>query len=277
MALVLALLPDTVAASRLRRAVNMDAASRSVHRILYVNEWDQAVYCAAVSAPQILVFDPFDPAPAVSDDCAVFHERFSSVALLPYASFDGRTHRQLLSLAALGIKRVVSRDEDDGPLAFRAALESLLTVTVVGEVLRQIQGVVPAHLLPTVRGLVSAAHRPIGPREVAEKIAHIHPNTLREHLRAAGLPPVNKLIVWSRLFHAANLLSDRTRSVENVALTLDYPSSSALRNQFQRYAGMTPQEVRAGGGIVAVTERFLDRRQTGCWEVSGLSTIGAGE
>jgi AraC-like DNA-binding protein len=255
----------------------MDAASRSVHRILHVHQWEQASYCAAVSAPQILVFDPFEPAPVTGDECAVFHERFPSVALLPYASFDGRTHRQLLPLAALGIKTVVSRDEDDGPLAFRAALESLLTVTVVGEVMRQIQGVVPANLLPTVRGLVSGAHRPLGPREVAGKIAHIHPNTLREHLRAAGLPPVNKLIVWSRLFHAANLLSDPARSVENVALTLEYPSSSALRNQLQRYAGMTPQEVRAGGGVVAVTERFMDRHRAGSWEVSGLSTRGAGE
>jgi AraC-like DNA-binding protein len=286
MALVLAWLPDPVAFTRLRRAVGLDAASRAVHQIIPVHGWDQAGACAARSAPQILVFDPFESGPAAMEACSHFHARFPSVALLPYAHFAGRTHRQLLPLATLGIRAVVSRDEDDDPLTLREVLEALLTSTVVGDVLDRIRDVVPPPLLPMVRGLISAAHRPLAPREVAGRLAHRHPNTLREHLRAAGLPPVNKLIVWSRLFHAANLLADVSRSVENVAHTLEFPSPSALRNQLQRYAGLTPRQVRAGGGTRAVVERFLERYRTASWDVhpaghdgmaGGERGIGAGE
>jgi AraC-like DNA-binding protein len=265
MALVLSLLRDPVASARLRRAVELHVLSKSFHRIVFVDGWHEAETQAAELAPHVLVLDPFESGQHALSACARFHERFPSVALLPYGSFVGRT-QQLLDLAALGVQTVVSRDEDDDPVSFSELLGIVLARNVAGAVLLELGGVVPVPLEPVMRRLLLGAHHRLSPSEVS-MLAHRHVNTLREHLRAAGLPPVNKLIVWCRLFHAGNLLADRERSVENVAYTLDFPSPSALRNQLGRYAGMTPQEVRARGGLRAVVARFLERHRAGSWDV----------
>lgn len=103
--------------------------------------------------------------------------------------------------------------------------------------------------------LVQTAAQPLTPADAA-RLYHGHANTLRVHLRAAGLPPLNQIIVWARLFRAAHLLGDPARAVESVAAALAYPSANALRNQLDRYAGLCPREVRAAGGLPALLQAF---------------------
>jgi AraC-like DNA-binding protein len=270
MAVMMAFLPDRVSADRLRRAVALDAASNAVHQVIYVDSWEAVEDCTA----QVLVFDPFESGPHPVEAAARFQDRFPSVALVPYGRFRGRTHRELILLMPLGVPAVVTRDEDDHASAFRGTLESALTRTVVGKVVGELGAVVPAHLVPLLRRMISSAHTRLDPGDVA-KLSHRHPNTLREHLREAGLPSVNKLIVWCRLFQAGNLLGDDQRSVENVAFTLDFPSASALRNQLLRYTGMTPLQIRAAGGLVPLFSQFRERHRTGCWELGPSSTFSA--
>jgi AraC-like DNA-binding protein len=274
MALVFAFLPDLVASSRLRRAIDFAATAGAVGQIIDVRSWHQAEVFAGRAIPQIFIFDPLDPVGQNAEDYVHFHELYPSVVLLPYSTFAGRTHRLMLLLAGLGVQTAVTRDEDDGLVQFKDALETTLVQIVAGEIVDGIRELVPVHLLQVVRQLVSHSHRPLDPGAFA-KLVHRHPNTLREQLRAARLPPVNKLIVWSRLFHAASLLADGRRSVENVAHALDFPAPAALRNQLKRYAGMTPRQVRLGGGIPALVECFNQRHQTGCWEVGGCSAGAA--
>jgi AraC-like DNA-binding protein len=269
-ALVFAFLPDLVASSRLRRAVDFAATTGAVHQIVYVTSWNEAEVCAGRATPQIVVFDPLDPPRQSAEEYLHFHELYPSVVLLPYSTFAGRTHRLMLFLASLGVQAVVTRDEDDGLAQFSQALETTLTQTVASEIVDKLRELVPVHLLHVVRQLVSHSARPLDPGAFA-KLVHRHPNTVREQLRAAGLPPINKMIVWSRLFHAASLLADGRRSVENVAHALGFPTPAALRNQLKRYAGMTPNQVRLGGGVPALVELFTERHRTGSWEVGGSS------
>jgi AraC-like DNA-binding protein len=131
---------------------------------------------------------------------------------------------------------------DDSPLAFALHLTDALAGSVAGRVLAALEDRIPDALVPAVRHLLFAAERPLGPQQVA-RASFRHEKTLREQLRAAGLPSTQKLIVWARLFHAAQLLGGGRRSVENVAGTLDVPSASALANQLGRYAGVKPGQL----------------------------------
>lgn len=55
---------------------------------------------------------------------------------------------------------------------------------------------------------------------------------------------------------AARLLDDPGRTVEQVALMLDFPSGTALRNMFKRYTGLRTSEVRQNGGVRCVLHAF---------------------
>ena len=52
----------------------------------------------------------------------------------------------------------------------------------------------------------------------------------------------------------------RRRTIENVALTLDFPSVNAMRNQLRHYADLSPTEAREGGGLAVVLAAFRNRR-----------------
>lgn len=265
MANLLAILPSDSTRARLRCALRIDGAGRVRHRLVLTECWEEVHRLGSHAPLHLVVFDPFPSGRLHIEECAVFHDSFPSVPLLPYGDFSRAHARDLLRLAALGVREVVVRDEDDAPTSFHLLITGALMTSVVGEVLDDLSGIVPSHFVSLVRDLLFAAHRSLHPADVA-KLYHRHPSTLREHLKAAGLPTVNKLIVWMRLFCAAHLLQDPGRSVENVALTLDFPSASALRNQLQRYSRATPQQVRAHGARQVLVAAFRDRHRSGQWE-----------
>jgi AraC-like DNA-binding protein len=84
----------------------------------------------------------------------------------------------------------------------------------------------------------------------------VHRKTLVDRLKAAHLPSPRAMIGWCRLLMAARLLDDPGRTVEQVALKLDFPSGAALRNMFKRYTGLRTTEVRENGGVRCLLHAF---------------------
>jgi transcriptional regulator GlxA family with amidase domain len=74
------------------------------------------------------------------------------------------------------------------------------------------------------------------------------------HLRAAAAPPPQELLAWCRLSVVAELLSTTPRTIESIALQLDFPSDTALRNMMKRYTGLRATDVRTRGGIRCVMD-----------------------
>ncbi len=267
MQIVLALLPDGPAVRRLRCALQLCPAGGPAWKVWQVSDWTALHREAAETAAALAIADPYDPSGTLQLSAfASFRSAFPSTPLLPYGDFHGRV-RDAMRLSAVGMAEIVVRDQDDSPSAFAAVITALTAQPVAQAVLAEIEGMIPPRLAGVVTALLSTAGA-TDPGQVARMYSR-HRNTLREHLRAAGLPPVNKLIVWTRLFRAAHLLGDPSRTVEGVALALDFPSPSALRNQLQRYAGLTPQQVQARG-LAALAERFRQRHRAGAWDVDSI-------
>ena len=82
----------------------------------------------------------------------------------------------------------------------------------------------------------------------------IDPGTLGDGLNRARVPSPHKFLMWVRLTVAGELLCDSGRSAQQVALELDFPSGTALRNLFDRYIGITTEQIRARGGLAVVDE-----------------------
>jgi AraC-like DNA-binding protein len=66
------------------------------------------------------------------------------------------------------------------------------------------------------------------------------------------------MLTWAKLLHAGRWLADPGRSAQSVSRQLEYSSGAAFRRALRSYGGLTPTQVRAGGGLAPVLERFLD-------------------
>ena len=85
----------------------------------------------------------------------------------------------------------------------------------------------------------------------------LHERTLRKRFQKEQLPNPQWLIGWSRLLVAAWMLSDQSRTVDDVSRVLDYSTPSSFRGTFKRYTGTTASEARVADpiGVVALAMR----------------------
>jgi AraC-like DNA-binding protein len=65
-----------------------------------------------------------------------------------------------------------------------------------------------------------------------------------------------QLIGWGRLLALSMQLEDTVAAVDAIAHELQFSSPSALRNLLQRYAGLTPTELRRLGGSAHLVTRL---------------------
>ena len=52
------------------------------------------------------------------------------------------------------------------------------------------------------------------------------------------------------------MLTSTTHTIDAIAMRLDFPSDTALRNMIKRYTGLRASEVRARGGMQCILEAF---------------------
>jgi AraC-like DNA-binding protein len=272
MALFLALLPDA-ARSRLTRALELERAGGADHEIRFAGCWETMHALARQSAPQLAVFDPYASRGLDVKSCAVFSTEFPSTVLFAYGDFGRDALHDMLCLTEAGVRGVARYGIDDAPAMLRHLLTEALSYTVVGTVLAALRDILTPETVPLMRYLLNPVHPPTTP-DAAAKFYHRGPKTLREHLKRAGLPPTEKLIVWARLFHAAHLLRGGARTAENAALLSGFSSRSAFCNQLQRYAGVTPKELVQRGDFGFLLTEFRRRYEQAEWE---LAKKGASE
>jgi AraC-like DNA-binding protein len=251
---VLALLPHSASAERLRQALVGGPGRSPLCELAFAEAWGDLLCQARARAPDLVVFDP-----EAAADVAAWEQLAAAaqptVELLPYGRFDGVRARMLLRLSTLGVREVVIRGQDDEPPALRARVAELLSSRFLDQAEQSLRARFPDELRPLLRHLLANACAPLDPARAARS-QFCHPKTLRARLRRAGLPSLNRLIVWTRLFYAAHLLGGSGRSVEQVAQAIGYPSSAAFRAQVHRYAGVNVCELRRADGLERLLARF---------------------
>lgn len=255
MARVLALLPHPAAAERLRLAL-MPEPRAPHYELAFARAWAELLSQARAHPPDLVVFDP--DAADRDDAYEQLAGAHPAVALLPYGRFDGGRARILLRLSLLGVREVVIRGQDDEPPAIRERVRGLLSRRFVDEVADALADLFPGALRTLLEYLLANAGVPLDPARAARS-QFCHPKTLRARLRRAGLPSLNRLIVWTRLLHAAHLLAGTGRSVAQVARTMGYPSPAAFRAQVHRYAGICAGQLYGARGMALLQEAFRAR------------------
>lgn len=182
-------------------------------------------------------------------------EEFPSVPVVLYCALAPTTSRDVLDFARAGVNDLVLRGVDDLRTTLRGAVQSALDHCSAKGMLGELRPLVPPSVEPFLRFCLENGRRNLTVEEVAIALG-VHRKTLFDRLNAAGLPSPSLIIAWARLLTAARMLEDPGRSVEQVALLLDFPSGTSLRNMMKRYTGLRSGEVRENGGVRCVLHAF---------------------
>lgn len=162
------------------------------------------------------------------------------------------TYRGTLRLGGVGITELV----EAGP---RIVSDSLLTALtrchadgVASRLWEEAAIDVPEHMRLLLRTALRLAHRPVSVVGLADVLG-MHERSLRKYCEQWNLSSPQWIIGWARLLVAAHYLDEPARSLPSVAELLEYASTSALRNQLRRYAGVSPSALRASGTLRGIS------------------------
>jgi AraC-like DNA-binding protein len=248
--IVAALVWDPASRARLQDALRGQATLRFVER--------QSELLALVESTlaEVVVVDVRDrEGQSTLPTVRVIRDAYPSVPVVLYCAISPDWSRDVLAFARAGVNDLVLRDVDDLRYSLRTALSTAVDHCSARGIIAELESVVPPGVLPIVRFCLENGRRALSVEDVADALA-VHRKTLVHRLTGARLPPPSAIIAWCRLVVAARLMEDPGRSVEQVALILDFPSGTSLRNMMKRYTGLTPGEVRENGGARCVLHAF---------------------
>ena len=158
-------------------------------------------------------------------------------------------------LARAGVHDLLFRNATDSPFLIRQSLGSAVQAWAASTILERVGESLSAELRQVVHYCLYHPKRATTVGKVAKALG-IHRRTLTNYCARAGIPVPGALVAWCRLLLAAHLLRSQLGTVEAVALQLDFPSATALRNMLKRYTGLRPADVRAGPGMEQMIEMF---------------------
>lgn len=180
---------------------------------------------------------------------------FPSIPVVVYLPVSAEVSGIVMEVAKAGVSQLVFQGVDDLKASLRGAIEAAVDQVTAADLCAELEPMVPPTVLPFLRYCMEHARRDITVEDVASAMS-VHRKTLVDRLRAARLPSPRTMIGWCRLIAAARLLDDPGRTVEQVALKLDFPSGTALRNMCKRYTGLRTTEVRQNGGVRCLMHAF---------------------
>jgi AraC-like DNA-binding protein len=169
----------------------------------------------------------------------------------------------LTEAVRLGADELIKHGRDDLRTVLAEHIEDTAQVLLEKSIFERLKPRLDPNVSAIVRYMLSVAHE----RRTVEQIANylgIHRRTLVTRLVSRGYPAPQALIGWCRLLLAARLMEERGRTLDSIALQLDFCSVSGLVNQFRRYTSIGTRElrVRGQGPFESVLAAFLEVVET---------------
>ena len=248
--IVAALVKDPVSRARLTDALRSEATVRNCERLVEV------LALVEQGLATIVVLDHRDyDGNAALPVVRRLRDEYPSVPVVMYLPMVALASGAVMDYARAGVSQLVFQGVDDFKTSLRSAIDAALDQVSAGALAEEIEPLIPSTIVPFLRYCLEHSRRNITVEEVAAAMG-VHRKTLVDRLKAARLPSPRAMLGWSRLLMAARLLEDPGRTIEQVALKLDFPSGTALRNMFKRYTGLRTTEVRENGGVRCLLHAF---------------------
>jgi len=216
----------------------------------------ELVPLAAASQASAVIAEPRDRAgDDVSSAVAALRSGMPSVPVIAYIADHNTSSGDILAMARAGVHDLVRAGFDDVGFALGAALASATAACATTAARHELESFVTPDAWPFVSYCLTRANAPISVGAAADALG-LDRRTLVRRLERANLPTPRRIAGWCRVVAAARLLDEPIYTLEQVALRLDFPSGTALRNMLVRYTGLGPREIRENGGVRCVLHLF---------------------
>jgi AraC-like DNA-binding protein len=153
--------------------------------------------------------------------------------------------RQLLELASLSITDLLFRDITDSRHTLAQILSSAVQRTSARQLDSRLSSILPDSIRPLFVMGLERASEPLDVERAAAAFG-VTRRTLRNRLVYHGLPRPQSFLVWCRLLVAGTLLDERGRTLDSVALQLNFSTGQNLGAALRRYVGATITSLRQG-------------------------------
>ena len=172
-------------------------------------------------------------------------EAFPNHPIVAWCEMRSLSSRQLLDIAAFSIADIAFRGATDSRHAFGQMLSMALQRTSARQLDSRLSALMPEPIRPVFIMALERAGEPIDVERLSAAFG-ITRQTLRNRLLHYGLPGPQTFLVWTRLLVAGSLLGGRGRTLDSVAMQLNFSSASNLGAALRRYVGANITELRRG-------------------------------
>lgn len=151
-----------------------------------------------------------------------------------------------LHLGRAGVTEILTASPEVDRVGLAATLSRCHSAAVAVQVWDRAALSLPGPMVTLLKVALRLANRPFTVEDLAVA-AGMSIRSLRRYCEREGLPGPQWIVGWARILTAGYFLAGSGRSTSEVAQTLGYPSSDALRNQLRRYTGAATGDLRAAG------------------------------
>lgn len=183
-------------------------------------------------------------------------DSYPGIGIVVYRDHPVQSEADICMLGAAGVHDMLIAGLTDEGFVARSIILDACRRGAAEVVMHELKRVLPERLVPFADAVVrNPSHASL---TAVAKHLNVHRQTPNNWCRRERYLRAEELLVWCRLLLVATLLELTTRTLDSLALELDYASATSLRNQLKSYTGMTATQIRAAG-LAAVIDVFRGR------------------
>lgn len=183
-------------------------------------------------------------------------DSYPGMGIVVYRDHPVQSEADICMLGAAGVHDTLIAGLTDEGFVARAIILDACRRGAAEIVMRALNPVLPERLVPFADVVVRNPSK-ASLATVAQHL-NVHRQTPNNWCRRERYLRAEELLVWCRLLLVAALLELTTRTLDSLAIELEYASATSLRNQLKTYTGMTATQIRAAG-LSAVIDVFCGR------------------
>jgi AraC-like DNA-binding protein len=188
---------------------------------------------------------------------------YPGIGVVVYRRMVADSEADVCQLGAAGVHDILLDGLTDEGYIARAIILDACRRGAADLVMQELKPVVPDRLLPFAEAVV----RNPGKNSITAISQHlnVHRQTPNSWCKKERYLRPEELLVWCRLLLVAAMLELTSRTLDSIAIELDYASATSLRNQLKAYTGMTSTQIRANGlsAVINVLQGRVAQRRAG--------------
>jgi AraC-like DNA-binding protein len=212
-------------------------------------DWDALAAAIRETPPStVSIVDPYHggAAPGPAQPLHGLLARLPSASVVAAMAVTAERACDVAELDEWGIAGIISTGHDDTPTGIRQRIREASSRRIK----RLLTAVLPPEISPNAYALLLAAADTTSDGGTVSDYAltlGVSSSTLLRWAEEARLPTPRTLLQWVRVLHAAQLIDEPERTLEEVARACGYASLAELRRVTLRHLDATPAQLRTAG------------------------------